>query len=79
MIRDGSVGVRRHAASQDLLAGQERYLPTHAVQDRTAFLQSKQPQSPFGPHCLKAREEALNLFPERDVIYEAVPVKKPRT
>jgi hypothetical protein len=48
MIRDGSVSVRRRAASQDSLAGQERYLPTHAGQDRTVFLQSKQLQSPFG-------------------------------
>ena len=41
-----------------------------------AFLQSNQLQSPFGRRCLKALEEALNFFSERDVIYEAVPVKK---
>jgi hypothetical protein len=79
MIRDGSVGVRRHAASQDLLAGQERYLPQRMPCRIGPLSCNRSKQSPFGPHCLKAREEALNLFPERDVIYEAVPVKKPRT
>ncbi len=66
MIRDGSISVRRRADIAGLARWAGALSPNACRAGSDAFLQSNQLQSPFGRRCLKALEEALNFFSERE-------------